>query len=84
VTVGYAQNEHGDKSIQLPIQMKQTNMTPNLSTIVSVLPTCAHFATLQKGKEIHNYTIRNVLDLNIFIDNALIHVCQMWEFRDCT
>jgi pentatricopeptide repeat protein len=69
---GYAQNGHGNEAIQLLVQMQQANMKPDLSTIVSVLPACAHLAAMQKGKEIHNYTIRNGFDLNIFIENALI------------
>lgn len=69
---GYAQNGRGNEAIQLLVQIQQANMKPDLSTIVSVLPACAHFAALQKGKEIHNYTTRNGFDLNVFIGNALI------------
>eukprot|EP00253_Pinus_taeda_P026704 PITA_26704 len=69
---GYAQNGHGNEAIQLLVQMQQADLEPDLSTIVNVIPACAHFAAMQKGKEIHNYTIRNGFDLNILIENALI------------
>ena len=62
----------GNEAIQLLVQMQQENMKPDFSTILSVLPVCAHFAALQKGKEIHNYTIINGFDLNKFIENALV------------
>ena len=62
----------GNEAIQLLVQMQQENMKPEFSTIVSVLPVCAHFVALQKGKEIHNYTIINGFDLNKFIENALV------------
>eukprot|EP01018_Ginkgo_biloba_P002796 Gb_01184 [translate_table: standard] len=69
---GYAQNGYGNEALQLFLQMQLAGVKPDSSTIVSVLPACAHFAALQQGKEIHAYIIRNRYELNAFVVNGLI------------
>eukprot|EP00253_Pinus_taeda_P001111 PITA_01111 len=79
---GCAQNGHADEALALFNQMKLGQTKPNSATMVSVLPACAllgalkqacaHLATLQHGKRIHGYIIRNAFESDIFVSNSLI------------
>eukprot|EP00253_Pinus_taeda_P032881 PITA_32881 len=52
--------------------MQKDKMKPNLTTMVSVLPPCAHLAALQQGKLIHGHILRNGLEMDVSTGNALI------------
>ncbi|XP_057828968.1 uncharacterized protein LOC131040127 [Cryptomeria japonica] len=71
---GYAQNEQGDEALTLFREMQAERVETNLVTIVSVLPAAAVFGrgTLQQGREIHGYVIRNELDSQLTVLNALL------------
>ncbi|KAL2494000.1 Pentatricopeptide repeat-containing protein [Forsythia ovata] len=45
---------------------------PNSITLMTVLPSCAALAALSKGKEIHAYAIRNVLESDVAVGSALV------------
>ncbi|OWM85434.1 hypothetical protein CDL15_Pgr019058 [Punica granatum] len=45
---------------------------PNAVTVACALSACGHTGTLQLGKEIHCYILRNGLALDFYISNALI------------
>ena len=49
-------------------------MKPSVVTVVSVLSMCACLSSLQQGKKIYSYVIRNGLESNVFVGNALIHM----------
>jgi pentatricopeptide repeat protein len=68
----HAQNGQGDEALKLFREMQLVATKPNSVTIASVLPACSHLAALQQGKEIHGYTIRNGLELDVNAGNALI------------
>ncbi|XP_057861161.2 pentatricopeptide repeat-containing protein At2g13600 isoform X2 [Cryptomeria japonica] len=70
--VGCAQNGDTDKALRLFHQMQLENVTPNLVTIVSVLPACAHLAALQQGKWMHAYIIRSGFESDVSVGNCLI------------
>eukprot|EP01018_Ginkgo_biloba_P039040 Gb_26816 [translate_table: standard] len=69
---GYAQNGHGDEALKLFCQMQEAGAKPNPITIASVLPACAHLAALQKGKEIHDFVIRNRFESDVVVASALV------------
>eukprot|EP01018_Ginkgo_biloba_P030279 Gb_21442 [translate_table: standard] len=69
---GCAQNGHANEALKLFRQMQMEDVEPNRVTIVSVLPACAHLAALQQGKEIHKFVIKNKLELDVSIGNALL------------
>eukprot|EP01018_Ginkgo_biloba_P032702 Gb_11925 [translate_table: standard] len=77
---GYSQNGHGKETWALLNQMQLAGIKPNSVTVVSVLSICAHLASLQKGKEIHDYIIRSGLESDMFVGNALI---GMYANCDC-
>ena len=69
---GYAQNGNCNLALTLICQMHGEDMKPNSITVASVLSACGYLAALQQGKEIHNFTLRNEFELDIFVGTALI------------
>lgn len=48
------------------------NVKPNAATLVSVISSCSSLRALRLGKVIHGYSMRNVVEHNIILDNALL------------
>eukprot|EP01018_Ginkgo_biloba_P028492 Gb_18745 [translate_table: standard] len=69
---GYSQNTHCDETLELFREMDQAVMKPDSVSLATVLPACAFLGALQQGKEIHQYIIRNGIELNVFVGSALI------------
>lgn len=71
---GYTQNGLADRAFGLFDEMmdKRSEVKPNWVTIMSVLPTCAHSAALERGRKIHNYASEIGLDSNSSVQSALI------------
>eukprot|EP01018_Ginkgo_biloba_P030288 Gb_21435 [translate_table: standard] len=70
--MGCAQNGHADKAITLFCHMQVADVTPNLVTMVSVLPACAQLAALQHGKQIHAHITRDGCESDVSVENSLI------------
>ena len=51
--VAYAKNGHCEEALRLFYQMQEMAIQPNQFTFASILPACAHLASLEQGKEIH-------------------------------
>eukprot|EP01018_Ginkgo_biloba_P019771 Gb_28393 [translate_table: standard] len=69
---GYAQNGHANEALTLFNEMKLADVEPNMVSVVSVLPACAHLASLKQAKWIHAYIIRSGFDVDVFVGTALI------------
>eukprot|EP01018_Ginkgo_biloba_P008647 Gb_28765 [translate_table: standard] len=69
---GYEQNGYFDEALKLFQHMRLTGVKPDLDTFSSVLPACAHLATLQHGKEIHEDIIRSGFQSDAFVGSALV------------
>ncbi|XP_057854681.1 pentatricopeptide repeat-containing protein DOT4, chloroplastic isoform X2 [Cryptomeria japonica] len=69
---GYVQNSYSDEALKFFCHIQQSGITPDSVTLSSILPACTHLANLQKGKEIHDYAIRNGFEACVSIGNALI------------
>jgi pentatricopeptide repeat protein len=69
---GFSQNGYANKAIALFCQMPLTGVRPNSVTLVSVLPACAHLSALEQGRWIHAYAIRNGLECDVSVGNALV------------
>eukprot|EP01018_Ginkgo_biloba_P039032 Gb_40503 [translate_table: standard] len=69
---GYMHYGHANEGLKLFQHMQLTGMKPNSVTIATVLLACFHSAGLQLGKEIHDYVIRNGLDFEFVMGNALM------------
>eukprot|EP01018_Ginkgo_biloba_P019045 Gb_02375 [translate_table: standard] len=69
---GYAQNGHASKALALFDEMLLADVKPDVVTIVSVLPACAHLGDVQQGKWIHGYIVKSGFMVNVFVQTALI------------
>ncbi|KAI4317877.1 hypothetical protein L6164_025708 [Bauhinia variegata] len=70
----YAQNGRSREALKLFYRMRQSFISPNQFTFASILQACADLVALDWGKQIHSYTLKVGLDLNVFVSNALMDV----------
>eukprot|EP01018_Ginkgo_biloba_P034075 Gb_04450 [translate_table: standard] len=71
---GYAQNGHPSEALMFFHQMQRAGVKPNRVTILSVLPACADLASLQQGKDIHDYILKNEFESDVSVGTALINM----------
>eukprot|EP01018_Ginkgo_biloba_P030434 Gb_10709 [translate_table: standard] len=69
---GYVQNEQANEALTLFHQMQIAGITPDLVTMVNVLPACGHLAALQEGKWIHDYILTSGYELDVLVETALV------------
>ncbi|KAH9287726.1 hypothetical protein KI387_031843, partial [Taxus chinensis] len=69
---GYAQNGYWDKALEFFCQMQKSNVEPISNTLTSVLSACAHFKSLEKGKDVHSYVVKTGFELDVYVRGALI------------
>ncbi|KAJ4702720.1 Pentatricopeptide repeat-containing protein [Melia azedarach] len=50
----------------------RSHLKPNSITLMTILPGCAALSALSKGKEIHAYSIRNMLATDVAVGSALV------------
>lgn len=61
-----------NEGLKLLRQMNGDGIRPDSRSVSTVLPTCARMAAHKQGKEIHAYLLRNRIDLNITLQNAVM------------
>lgn len=69
---GYTQNGLSDEAFVVFRLMLEQNIAPNAVTLASILPACCLRGSIHLGKQIHGFSIRHYLDLNVFVGTALI------------
>ncbi|XP_022757524.1 pentatricopeptide repeat-containing protein At4g01030, mitochondrial [Durio zibethinus] len=69
---GSSQNGNYRESLEFFSQMQQEGIRPNSVTITSLLRNCGGLSLLQKGKEIHCFSIKNGFIEDVFVATALI------------
>ncbi|KAJ6374044.1 hypothetical protein OIU78_029699 [Salix suchowensis] len=69
---GHAQNGDPREALHLLFQMTYSGQQPDWFTISSLLLACAHLKSLQYGKEIHGYVLRNGLETDCFVGTSLL------------
>ncbi|XP_057873196.1 pentatricopeptide repeat-containing protein At1g11290, chloroplastic [Cryptomeria japonica] len=69
---GYTQNGFAEEALELFLRMQQSKVMPNVITIVSVLPACAHLGDPQQVKDIHDYVVINGFDSDVSVGNSLV------------
>eukprot|EP00253_Pinus_taeda_P033868 PITA_33868 len=72
VIAAYAQNGHGNKSLNLFSRLQQAGVKSNAFTLGSVLRACGSVAALEQGKQIHAHIIENRFGLDILVGSALV------------
>ncbi|KAF8389868.1 hypothetical protein HHK36_024385 [Tetracentron sinense] len=69
---GYAQNGDPRKALDLFLQMTYLGLEPDWFSIGSLLLACAHLKSLQGGKAVHGFVLRNGLEMDSFIGISLL------------
>ncbi|XP_021763296.1 pentatricopeptide repeat-containing protein DOT4, chloroplastic-like [Chenopodium quinoa] len=69
---GYVKNGGFNEALKLFKKMMSEGIQPDLHAVSSILPACARMTAHKQGKEIHGYLIRNGLEMNVTVENALI------------
>ncbi|KAI5682422.1 hypothetical protein M9H77_03650 [Catharanthus roseus] len=70
---GYAQNGFYDKALVLFMDMiGDAGLSPNPTTIASVLPACVHSENFAKKEAIHGYIIKLSFSNDRYVQNALM------------
>ncbi|KAJ7969399.1 Pentatricopeptide repeat-containing protein [Quillaja saponaria] len=64
--------EEKNKTIYHNEDENRISLKPNSVTLMTVLPGCAAFSALAKGKEIHAYAVRQMLASDIAVGSALV------------
>lgn len=68
----YVQNGSFNEGLKLFRSMQSEGTKPDSFAVSSVLPACARISALKHGKEIHGHIVRNAIELNIAVQNALM------------
>eukprot|EP01018_Ginkgo_biloba_P019614 Gb_41544 [translate_table: standard] len=70
--VAYARHGHSEDALKMFSQMQRTGIQPDQFTFASVLPACAHLASLEHGRELHEDIIRSGFQSDIFVSSSLV------------
>ncbi|KAJ7541108.1 hypothetical protein O6H91_10G046400 [Diphasiastrum complanatum] len=70
----YAQNGHSRRALGVFEQMLQQGMKPTKVTFVSVIDACASLAFLAEGQQIHAHVAECMLEAEVSVANALVHM----------
>ncbi|KAJ0966078.1 hypothetical protein J5N97_027216 [Dioscorea zingiberensis] len=74
VISGYVKNKYPDMALTVLSLLSRSDLRMDRATLVSVLPACADLGAVKQGKEIHAYILRNGMEFDAFLTNALIDV----------
>ncbi|KAL8534200.1 hypothetical protein ACS0TY_010270 [Phlomoides rotata] len=82
---GFAQNGMPKRALELVVRMQAEGHSPDLVTIVSVLPASADIGNLRTGRSIHSYVLRWRLESYVNVSTALLDMyakCgSIWSAR---
>ncbi|KAL2525175.1 Pentatricopeptide repeat-containing protein [Abeliophyllum distichum] len=68
----YAHSGHSSEALALFNKMVSEGIKPNTTTLVTLLSACGQIASVEKGKEIHDYIREEGFEYNIALATALI------------
>ncbi|KAK8967835.1 Pentatricopeptide repeat-containing protein [Platanthera guangdongensis] len=71
---GCVQNGFHDEALKFFFKMQKAGIKPNSITLASFLPSFSDSASLNQGKEIHAYILRNDVSMDLFLKSALIDI----------
>ncbi|XP_062106986.1 pentatricopeptide repeat-containing protein At3g22150, chloroplastic [Humulus lupulus] len=69
---GYTQNGLIEEAFVVLKLMLEQKLEPNAVTLASILPACNPMGNIDLGKQLHGFSIRQLLDQNVFVGTALI------------
>lgn len=69
---GYVKNGGFNEGLKLFKNMVSEVIRPDAPAVASILPACARMTAHKQGKEIHGYLMRNGVNMNATVNNALL------------
>ncbi|KAL9247058.1 hypothetical protein vseg_020529 [Gypsophila vaccaria] len=69
---GYVKNGGFNEALKLFKIMVSESTKPDPTALSTILPACARMTAHKQGKEIHGYMIRNGVEMNVTVQNALL------------
>ncbi|XP_058186151.1 pentatricopeptide repeat-containing protein At3g09040, mitochondrial [Rhododendron vialii] len=69
---GYLQNGYAGEVMELFFSMRVSGFHPDEFTYTSILSACGCLENLGMGQQLHSYIIKNKLEDNLFVGNALV------------
>ncbi|KAL4578617.1 hypothetical protein LXL04_014744 [Taraxacum kok-saghyz] len=69
---GFSQHGDGKTALEFFTKMLNLRIRPNITSISGALSACAQTKDINFGKKIHNYTIRNKIEMGSGVGSALI------------
>ncbi|KAK7371800.1 hypothetical protein VNO80_05165 [Phaseolus coccineus] len=69
---GYTQNGLSDKAILILREALVRKVTPNAVTLASILPSCSSMGSTAIARQLHGFSIRQLLDENVYVGTALV------------
>lgn len=72
VIAGFAQNGMARRALDLVVMMQEEDHSPDLVTVVSILPAIADLGNLRIGRSIHAYVLRHGLESYVNVATALL------------
>ncbi|EXC12968.1 hypothetical protein L484_016898 [Morus notabilis] len=70
--LGYVSNGYFSQAVELFVEMLESGILPESSTMVAVLVLCSGLLDLAVGKQIHGFAISHGLDKDVRVETALI------------
>ncbi|KAJ7959380.1 Pentatricopeptide repeat-containing protein [Quillaja saponaria] len=72
IIAGHVKNKHYNLAMQLFLEMQTSSLRPDIYTVGTILTACSELATIQRGKQVHAYSIRGGFDSNVHVGAALV------------
>eukprot|EP01018_Ginkgo_biloba_P036678 Gb_33367 [translate_table: standard] len=72
IITALSRHGHDEEALTLFYQMGQAGVEPDRFTFASVLSACANLASLERGKEMHEYIVRCGFQSDVFVESALV------------
>ncbi|XP_057441837.1 pentatricopeptide repeat-containing protein At2g13600-like [Lotus japonicus] len=72
ILAGCVENRQYDSAMQMFNEMQVSNLRPDIYTVGIILAACSKLATIQRGKQVHAYSIRAGHDSDVHIGAALV------------
>ncbi|XP_028752170.1 pentatricopeptide repeat-containing protein At2g13600-like [Neltuma alba] len=72
ILAGCVENSHYGSAIQLFTKMQNPNLKPDIYTVGIILTACSKLASIQRGKQVHAYSIRAGFDSDVHVGAALV------------
>ncbi|XP_059647796.1 pentatricopeptide repeat-containing protein At4g33990 [Cornus florida] len=71
---GFCQNGNAAEALSVLDEMRLEGMKMDSVTVSTILPICAQMDDILHGRLIHLYVIKNGLEFDVFVSNALINM----------